>query len=141
MDQAQTLTGEEIELVRGSFDRIWGIAGRTADIFYDRLFTIAPHVRPLFCGDPSEQKRKFMSTLAIIVSCLDDSARLVPLTGDLGRQHLDYGIVQSHYSVVGEALLWSLEQGLGPHWTPGVAASWTKAYSIVSGHMIERAYS
>ena len=78
-----------------------------------------------------------MSTLAVIVSSLDDWTRLVPLTAALGRAHADLGIVQSHYALVGEALLWSLEEGLGPRWTPSVAASWRKAYGIVSDHMIE----
>ena len=58
MDQRHSLNGDEIEHVRSSFDQIWGIAPRTADLFYDRLFEIAPQVRSLFRGDASEQKRK-----------------------------------------------------------------------------------
>ena len=39
--------------------------------------------------------------------------------------------------MVGEALLWSLERGLGDKWTPVVAASWIKAYGMISTFMIE----
>jgi nitric oxide dioxygenase len=38
--------------------------------------------------------------------------------------------------VVGEALLWTLERGLGASWTPDVAAAWTAAYSMLSEFMI-----
>jgi nitric oxide dioxygenase len=40
---------------------------------------------------------------------------------------------------VGEALLWTLERGLGEHWTPD-AAAWTAAYTVLSDFMIGEAY-
>jgi hemoglobin-like flavoprotein len=80
-----------------------------------------------------------MSTLAVIVGSLDDTSKLVPLTDTLAHQHGDYGIRPAHYEIVGQALLWSLQQGLGNNWTPGVAESWSKAYGIVATFMIERA--
>ena len=135
----QGLSTDDIEWVRGSFDRIWPVSARAADLFYSRLFEIAPEVRPLFRRDLDEQKRKFMSTLAVIVGSLDDSSKLVPLIDTLAQQHRDYGIRPAHYAMVREALLWSLKRGLGEAWTPGVAASWSKAYGIVSGMMIEHA--
>jgi hemoglobin-like flavoprotein len=135
----QDLSADDIDRVRNSFDRIWPVSERTADLFYDRLFELAPEVRPLFREDMDEQKRKFMATLAVIVGSLDDSSRLVPLTKTLARQHGDFGIEEAHYRQVGEALLWSLERGLGADWSPSVAASWRKAYGIVSNFMIARA--
>src|SRR6266446_5761025 len=134
----QGLSTDEIDLVRGSFDLIWAVAARTADSFYGRLFEIAPEVKPLFRRDMDEQKRKFKSTLAVIVSSLDDSGKLIMLTNTLARQHGEFGVRVAHYEVVGKALLWSLEQGLGPNWTPSLAASWSKAYGLVSNFMIER---
>jgi len=40
----------------------------------------------------------------------------------------------------GEALLWTLEKGLGDSWTTEVAAAWTQAYTTLSGFMIGEAY-
>jgi hemoglobin-like flavoprotein len=128
---------DDIQRVRDSFDRLWPTSSQTAGLFYDRLFEIAPDVRRLFRHDIDEQKRKFISTLAVIVGSLDDTSKLIPLTDGLARQHGNFGVQPAHYSIVGEALLWSLERGLGPAWTPGVAASWTKAYGMISGFMIE----
>ena len=45
-----------------------------------------------------------------------------------------------HYPVVGAALLWTLEKGLGDGWTPEVADAWVTAYSTLSGYMISEAY-
>jgi nitric oxide dioxygenase len=42
--------------------------------------------------------------------------------------------------VVGGALLWTLEQGLGEAWTAEVAAAWTAAYGTLSRYMISEAY-
>src|SRR5262245_56294325 len=136
MDLIQKLEADDVERVRNSFDRVWGFAARTTDLFYGRLFEIAPDVRSLFRRDLDEQKRKFMSTLAVIGGSLDDSSKLITLTETLAWQHRRYGILPEHYALVGEALLWSLERGLGESWTPDVAASWSKAYGIVSNFMI-----
>jgi hemoglobin-like flavoprotein len=131
------LSTDDIERVRSSFDRIWPISTQTAGLFYDRLFEIAPEVRPLFRHDIDDQKRKFISTLAVIVGSLDDTSKLISLTDNLARQHDSFGVRPAYYPIVGEALLWSLERGLGSNWTPGVAASWSKAYGIISAFMIE----
>jgi len=135
----QDLSTEDIERVRDSFDSIWPVSARAAELFYGRLFEIAPDVRPLFRRDMDEQQRKFMSTLAVIVGSLDDSIKLATLTERLAAQHSDYGVRPAHYEIAGEALLWSLEQGLGQRWTPSVAASWAKAYGVVSTIMMARA--
>jgi hemoglobin-like flavoprotein len=42
--------------------------------------------------------------------------------------------------VVGVALLWTLEKGLGDGWTPEVADAWGTAYGTLSGCMISEAY-
>jgi hemoglobin-like flavoprotein len=124
-------------LVKSSFDRIWPRARHAADVFYDRLFKIAPQLRPLFRGDMAEQKQKFMATLAILVGSLDDMEDLLPRAERLARQHLLYGVHESDYLLVGQALFWTLERELGADWTPAVAAAWRRTYEAVAGYMIQ----
>ncbi len=81
------LSPDEIDRVRDSFDRLWPTSAQTAGLFYERLFEIAPEVRPLFRHDIDEQKRKFIATLAVIVGSLDDRSKLIALTDGLARQH------------------------------------------------------
>src|SRR5262245_35604156 len=72
MDEPQPLSFDEIARIRASFDRFWSLSSGAGKLFYDRLFEVAPEVRPLFQGDMAIQQRKFMATLATIVGNLDE---------------------------------------------------------------------
>jgi nitric oxide dioxygenase len=54
----------------------------------------------------------------------------------LGQRHVGYGVKPGHYGVVGEALLWTLEQGLGSAATPAVLEAWGAVYGALSSVMI-----
>jgi len=134
------MTPEQVKLVQQSFAQVAPIADTAANIFYERLFEVAPAVKPLFRGDMAEQRRKLMATLAVVVRGLSDLPSVLPAASALAKRHVDYGARPEHYPVVGETLLWTLARGLGPLWTPEVAAAWTAAYGVLSGFMIEEAY-
>jgi hemoglobin-like flavoprotein len=134
------MTPEQVKLVQQSFAQVVPIADKAAEIFYDRLFELAPAVRPLFRGDMAEQRRKLVATLAVVVGGLSDLPSVLPAASALAKRHVDYGARPEHYPVVGEALLWTLARGLGPQFTPDVAGAWTAAYTTLSGYMIEQAY-
>ena len=109
-------------------------------MFYRRLFEIAPEVRPLFKNDMTEQGRKLMATLATVVNGLTNLDSILLVASALAKRHVSYGVKASHYAPVGAALLWTLEKGLGPAWTPEVAVAWTAAYATLSGFMIGETY-
>src|SRR5258708_40336542 len=125
------MTPEQVKLVQQSFAQVVPIADKAAEIFYDRLFELAPAVRPLFRGDTAEQRRKLMATLAVVVGGLSDLPGVLPGASALAKRHVDYGARPEHYAVVGETLLWTLQRGLGSQWTPQVAAAWTAAYTTL----------
>jgi len=134
------MTPEQVKLVQESFAKVAPISDKAAELFYGRLFEIAPQVRAMFRDDMSEQRRKLMTTLAIVVNGLNNLETILPAASALAKRHVDYGAEAAHYPVVGEALLWTLEKGLGEAWTPPVAAAWTQAYTTLSGFMIGEAY-
>jgi hemoglobin-like flavoprotein len=129
------VTPQQIELVQSSFKKVAPIAGAAADMFYDRLFEIAPEVRPLFPSDLTEQKKKLMGMLSTAVANLHKLDAILPAVKDLGRRHRGYGVTAAHYAPVGTALLWTLEQGLGSDFTPDVKAAWADTYNVLSGVM------
>jgi nitric oxide dioxygenase len=88
----------------------------------------------------AEQRRKLMSTLAIVVSGLSDPPSILPAASALATRHVAYGAKAEHYPLVGQALLWTLEQGLGKDWTADVAEAWTAAFTMLSSFMINQAY-
>jgi hemoglobin-like flavoprotein len=134
------MTPDQVTLVQDSFAKVAPIADQAAVLFYDRLFEIAPQVRTMFPDDMKEQRRKLMATLAVVVNGLSNLELILPAASALATRHVAYGAKAEHYPVVGSALLWTLEKGLGEGWTPDVAAAWTAAYGTLSGFMINQAY-
>jgi hemoglobin-like flavoprotein len=76
-----------------------------------------------------------MQMLTTAVTNLHQVEKIIPAVEDLGRRHVAYGVTDKHYEPVGAALLWTLEQGLGPDFTPPVKAAWTETYMTVAGVM------
>ena len=130
----------QIKLVQDSFAKVAPISEQAAVLFYGRLFEVAPSVRAMFPDDMKEQRKKLMATLAVVVGGLSNLEAVLPAASALAKRHVNYGAKPEHYPVVGGALLWTLEKGLGEAWTPDVAEAWTAAYGTLSGYMISEAY-
>lgn len=133
------MTPEQVKLVQSSFEKVAPIAPQAADIFYSRLFEIAPEVRRLFPEDISEQKGKLMSMLTTAVTNLHQAEKIIPAVEDLGRRHVDYGVTEEHYKPVGEALIYTLDKGLGDEFTPEVKEAWIATYTTVQSVMTKAA--
>jgi len=129
------MTPEQVTLVQESWKKIVPIRDMAAVLFYSRLFDIDPSLKPLFPKPLDIQGRKLMAMIGTAVGCLGRIAELVPTAQDLGRRHSAYGVPDAHYDAVAEALLWTLEQGLGPDFTPDVKAAWTETYTALAGVM------
>lgn len=131
------MTPHQIKLVQNSFAQVAPIATIAADLFYGRLFEIAPSVRRMFPQDMMEQKKKLMTMLATVVNGLTKLDALLPAVRALGKRHAGYDVHPEHFAPVGAALLWTLEQGLGDDFTPEVKEAWTIAYGVLSQVMID----
>jgi hemoglobin-like flavoprotein len=131
---------QKIALVRGSWQQVLPIKETAAGLFYGRLFELDPSLRPMFKGDLVEQGRKLMTMINMVVASLDNLGPLLERIEDLGRRHVDYGVTEAHYDTVGSALLWTLQKGLGEHFTPAVRDAWSDAYGALAGVMKQAAY-
>ncbi|MFL4976961.1 MAG: globin family protein [Xanthobacteraceae bacterium] len=129
------MTANDIMLVRASFARVMPIKSAAADLFYDRLFEVAPQLRRIFPADLRAQKLKLMGMLATAVGGLNDLEALVPKVKALGARHVGCGARAADYNVVGEVLLWTLERGLADAFTPEVRDAWTKVYGVLAATM------
>lgn len=130
------MTPQQITLVQASFADVKPIATTAAELFYNRLFTLDPALRPLFKGEMGQQGQMLMSMIGAAVSGLKDLERLAPVVRQLGARHVRYGVQAQHYATVGSALLWTLDQGLGDKFTPAVREAWTAAYTLLSDVML-----
>ena len=134
------MTPDQVTLVQQSFAKVAPISEQAAVLFYGHLFEVVPGVRAMFPDDMTEQRKKLMATLAVVVNGLTNLEAVLPAASALAKRHVSYGAKPEHYPVVGGALLWTLEQGLGDAWTPETEAAWAAAYGTLSGYMISEAY-
>src|SRR5688572_7512904 len=110
----EVITNRQKELLRHTFSLLQGHATIAPLLFYHQLFTLDPAVRRLFSVDIEAQGRKLMDALAFVVATLDAPQVQLHTLAALGRRHAAYGVEEHHYNTVGQALIWMLEQDLGP---------------------------
>ena len=89
----------------------------------------------MFKGDIEAQAGKLMDTLAIAISQLKDLPTLVKILEGLAVRHVGYGVRDEHYDKVGEALIWTLERGLGAAFTSELRAAWIALYTTAADVM------
>lgn len=135
------MTPTQISLVQESFKKIAPISDSAAELFYGKLFELDPSLRPLFNGDMTEQGAKLMKTLALAVNSLTRLDDLIPVVQNLGKRHVGYGVTDEMYDTVAQALLWTLEQGLGQDFNAEVETAWTETYMLLASVMKEAAAS
>ena len=129
------MTKEEIELVKSSWAEVVTISGAAAELFYSRLFEIDPTLRSMFSDDMEEQGKKLMMMINTAVIGLDSLEQIVPAVKAMGERHAGYGVIDTHYDTVGEALIWTLGQGLGDGFTDEVKNAWLTTYRLLSETM------
>lgn len=128
---------DKVSLVMSTWELCVPIAHVAANIFYDRLFELDPSLRQLFPIDMMYQKVKIMKLLTVVVRGLCNLAENIDKIRDLALRHVTYGVKITMYGTVRAALLYTLEKGLGIHWTPDVADAWATVYTILSKIMTD----
>jgi hemoglobin-like flavoprotein len=134
--QRHSMTSEQIDLVRKSFDALWPFRRKLAEQFYARFFELAPDTRRLFPNSMERQQLKLMDTIAAIVGTLDRREICQSIISHTGRKHADFGVQTSHFTAFGEALIWGLQQQFGPAFTPEVQQAWIVLYDAIQAEMM-----
>lgn len=129
------MTPEQLVLVKESWEMVVPIKEQAAELFYGKLFDLDPALKPMFKGNMQEQGRKLTAMINTAVNGLDKLDVIVPAVQDLGRRHVAYGVTDRHYDTVGTALIWTLEKGLGPVFTPACKEAWETVYGVLAGTM------
>ena len=76
-----------------------------------------------------------MQMIGVAVKGLDNLGEIVPAVQALGRRHGGYGVRDEHYGAVAAALLWTLDKGLDPDFTPEVKDAWATTYTLLADTM------
>jgi hemoglobin-like flavoprotein len=131
------MTAEQTILIKKTWKMFRSIdPALVGDAFYSKLFSDTPALRKMFPKNMNEQYRKLMDMLSTVVARLDNLNELTDDIAAMAQRHVQYGVRPAHYKLVGKALLWTLEQGLGNDWTEDVKEAWVTCYTILSETMI-----
>ena len=137
------MTPAQLRLLQRSFGKIEPFAEQFGAMFYDRLFIIAPDIKPMFRTDLKAQQSKFMKVIGEVVQLHLRAMISLPVTAQAsgevtlpgafwsGKLHAAYGVRMEDFERMKEALIWALEQALGPDMSPEVRDAWHTAYDIV----------
>lgn len=132
------MTNPQLKLVKQTWTLLREIdPAILGDVFYGRLFIKYPALRPLFKGSMDYQYQRFIAMLSLIVARLDRPETIMQEIRQLAGRHEAYGVKPEHYAAVREALLWTLERGLGGDWNPDVEQAWGACYDLLTRSMLE----
>ena len=127
------------ELVRESWASLAGEEVRLAEVFYARLFTMAPAKQRLFASaDMTLQRLKFAEMITDIVRFAHRPEALEEDLELLADRHVSYGVEAADYLAVGDVLLAALGEVLGPRFTPETRQAWAEAYTAAAQTMLAR---
>lgn len=130
---------EQIALVQRSWRSVALVGDTAAEMFYGKLFSLDPGLRPLFRNDLRDQGRNLTAMISVAVHSLARPEKILGAVRQLGARHVAYGVREEQYAQVRVALLWMLEQVLGEAWTPEVRDAWSATYDFLAGAMLEGA--
>lgn len=130
----------DIDALETSFDLVAPRGEELVEIFYARLFDVAPAVIPLFAStDIKRQQAMLLAALVLLRKSLRDLDAVVPTLRQLGARHVGYGARPEHYPVVGDVLIAAMAEVAGDAWGPRFAQAWGEAFAVVAGVMLEGA--
>jgi hemoglobin-like flavoprotein len=131
------LTKTEIALIKKSWDIVRKIDPIiVGDVFYSKLFFENPELRKMFPESMEGQYRKIVDTFNVIINRLEKLDELKSDIIEMAKRHEGYGVKPHHYNMVGKALIWTIQKGLGNDWNEETRSAWINCYAILSGTMI-----
>lgn len=126
-----------IQRLEDSFQLLAPRAEELVDRFYTKLFADNPGVREMFPPDMSEQKKKLLASLVLVIENLRKTEKLAEPLRKLGGRHIAFGTQPEHYPIVRDTLVGVMSEMAGEHWTDQLTADWSGALDFVSSVMLE----
>ena len=128
---------DPVFLVQNSFERLSSYGDEAAKVFYDTIFEFEPATRQMFADtDMEAQGQKFVAFMSMIVNGLDRLEQMGPQLREMGERHVHYGVERSHYGIVGQALLTTLERVTGVELTFEARQAWSDFYTQMVNLML-----
>ena len=126
-----------IERLEASFNLLAPRAEELVDRFYANLFAKNPGVRPMFPSEMSEQKKKLLAAIQLVMQNLRTPEKLADPLKQLGGKHVHYKTQPEHYPIVRDTLVGVMKDMAGSQWNDQLTSDWTGALDFVATVMLE----
>jgi hypothetical protein len=91
-----------------------------------------PSSNPLF----KIKSQLFVQMLSVVIDMLGpDLVPMEEMLTDLGAKHLDYGVLEGDYDIIGDALMMTLQGHLPEEWNDQLERSWRLVYNFMASTM------
>ncbi|XP_054758842.2 uncharacterized protein LOC129264905 [Lytechinus pictus] len=144
-------TSAQKELVKRTWRTLAPSPAQHGSVMFAKLITDNPDVGHLFpfgnknlsyqqlLRDPQAQAhgKRVMETVGTAVDGLDDLDILVPILRELATRHIGYNVAKQHFSLVGEALIHAIKEGLGSSFSPDIQGAWMAVFQLITNTMSE----
>lgn len=134
------MTDRNILIIKTSWSYILSQPENPGHVFYDKLFEIAPCLKPMFKSDMEQQMAKLTDMITFMVTHLQDMSKIRSEIDALARRHAHYGAKPEHYKTVGDALIQTMETSFGSLWNEETRQAWIALYNIWATEMIHAAH-
>lgn len=129
------LNQEEIKTIRETVPLLKDKGQTITSTFYKRLFEQHPELKHMF--NQTNQKRGLQSSalaMAVLAAAenIDDFSPIVPVIMPVVYKHCALQVKAEHYPIVGENLIWAIQQVTGLKEDDPIIQTWIKAYGEIA---------
>ena len=108
--------------------------------FYKIMFENNPEVKPLFDMDKQESGAQPLALANAILAAaknIDKLEDIMPAVQSIGKRHVEVGVVEEHYPIVGKNLLIAIKDILGDAATDEIMKAWEDTYFVLADVFIK----
>jgi len=128
-----------ILIIKNSWSYLINQSDEVGLLFYEKLFELDPGLKPMFHNDMEKQIQKLMDMITFMVTRLQTMTDIENDIDALALRHVKYGVRNEHYQIMGEALLWALQNSLGNMWDDDTNNAWMELYNFLALSMTRSA--
>jgi len=85
----------------------------------------------MFPGNMQDHYKELVELLHSIIARLDDPSLPAEQVELFARRHIHYALTPTHYKLIEEAMLWTLERALGNDCNDHVLTAWKNCYAAL----------
>lgn len=138
---SMALTSREAQLVKSTIPFLKEHGETISNTVYSNVIKRHPDLNNILNLIHLKDGRLARALTVVVLrfaSSLNHISELIPKLERVCNKHCTLGIQPEHYEILGDLIIETYEQAMGPLMTPEVKAAWIKAYKVLSNMMIGR---